>query len=399
VKRAVRLAAAVIAAALPAHAYAHSRSVSYSSWEIDGRSARVVVRVALLELTRLPFADPRSLPLAAPLADYFSSRLSLRAGAARCSVVERPRALAAEPGDLVLEWRCACPGDGILSIESALFHEVAPSHLHFARARRGGALAERVLTARDSAWSLGDPAAPARASSLGAYLQLGVEHIFTGYDHLAFLLALLLVAARLGEVATIVTGFTIAHSATLALAALGWVRPDAAAIEALIGLSIALVAAENAWLAAGGARAVPLVVTGALAAAAALAWLGVGAVPGATLAGLALFAACHFALLARVERPVRLRIAVAFLFGLVHGFGFAGVLAGIELPAGRVAAALLGFNAGVEVGQLAVLALLWPVLRTAARWRGGTVHRWALEAGSAAVFALGLFWFVTRAYG
>ena len=85
-------------------------------------------------------------------------------------------------------------------------------------------------------------------TSLGEYIALGIEHILTGYDHLAFLLALLLIGSSLGEVAKVVTGFTVAHSITLGLTILGYVRPEARSVEALIGLSIALVAAENVWL-------------------------------------------------------------------------------------------------------------------------------------------------------
>jgi hypothetical protein len=281
--------------------------------------------------------------------------------------------------------------------------DVAPSHLHFARVAGDGlAVRERVLTEAEPAWVLESArgAAPAAAgTTLFGYIGLGILHITTGWDHLAFLLALLLLARRLREVAVLVTAFTAAHSVTLALAVLGLVRPNGAAIEALIGYSIALVAAENAWLLAGGGLAVPVGVAIATALVAVVAGFGVGAVGPLVLVGLALFAGCHFALLARVSRPARLRAAVAFVFGLVHGFGFAGVLAEMELPTARLAPALFGFNVGVEIGQLAAVALAWPALIWISR---ASPQRWAprvVEGGSAAVCGLGLFWFVTRAFG
>src|SRR5262249_30719114 len=153
--------------------------------------------------------------------------------------------------------------------------------------------------------------------------------------HLAFLLALLLVEASLWEVAKVVTGFTVGHSITLALAILGVLRPETSAIEALIGLSIALVAGENLWLLAGRPGGVPWAIGGVLLALAAGAAIGVGGVPALTLAGLALFTLCYFHLLERVSYPARLRWAVAFLFGLIHGFGFAGVLIEAHLPPAR----------------------------------------------------------------
>jgi hypothetical protein len=121
-------------------------------------------------------------------------------------------------------------------------------------------------------------------------------------------------------------------------------------------------------------------------------------VPAVTGFGLALFAACYFALLARAERPARMRFAIAFCFGLVHGFGFAGVLSEAALAPERVVPALLGFNLGVEIGQLAIVAVLWPVLAALARLRDGRWHRALLEVGSGVVCALGTYWWIARGF-
>src|SRR5207253_2671904 len=122
-------------------------------------------------------------------------------------------------------WRVRCPRDsGALRIHSDLLLDVVPSHLHFARVGTSGAVAERVLSDGERDWPL--PASPAAdGAGLGDYVRLGMAHILTGYDHLVFLFALLLVCGSLGEAARVVTGFTVGHSATLALAALGWVTP------------------------------------------------------------------------------------------------------------------------------------------------------------------------------
>jgi len=195
-------------------------------------------------------------------------------------------------------------------------------------------------------------------------------------------------------VARVVTGFTAAHSITLAVATLGWVQPARAPVEAMIGLSIALVATENVWLVGRRGRVLPLAVVGGLAVLTVGAAAGHGRVPALTLAGLALFSACYFGLLGRLSRPDRLRWGVAFLFGLVHGFGFAAVLVDAHLDPGGMALALLGFNAGVEIGQLGVVLCAWPLLRLATTRRPLLV-----ELGSAAVAGFGVFWFVSRAFG
>ena len=176
---------------------------------------------------------------------------------------------------------------------------------------------------------------------------------------------------------------------------------DGALVEALIGFSIALVAAENLAVRGGVHRTLA---RGAAAGLAVLAGLGVagwprGGPPATTLFGLALFSACYLGLVAAPGASRRFRPAITLLFGLVHGFGFASVLAEIGLPEGRLLAGLFGFNLGVEIGQLtvvlAITALGWLAQRLFAERQRGI----AADGLSSALCALGLFWFLTRAYG
>ena len=178
-----------------------------------------------------------------------------------------------------------------------------------------------------------DPEAP----PLGEYFALGVQHIVLGLDHLLFLLGLIVTAARPRDVLWAVTAFTLAHSTTLALAALGFVAGDPAWIEPLIALSIAYVGLEIA--------------------------------------------------LSR-NRPARAR--AAFGFGLLHGLGFASALAEVGLPVQRAETvlALLLFNGGVEAGQLAVLAAVLPLLLRLRRIE--PVRRFGMPALGAALVATGL---------
>lgn len=406
-KRAIRRLIAVCAllcAFAPAAANAHGRSLSYSSWKLTGDGALVRVRIPRLELTRLaidPVLDPSTQQT---LSGLLADRIHLSSRGQPCTASVDPAPVAAPEGWVVYEWPLKCPDAGAPTITSTLLLDVAPSHLHFVRVELpDGSVREAVLSEAQTSWSLGELDAAANTgeasgTGVGGYVMLGIEHIATGYDHIAFVLALLLLAASLREVAGLVTGFTVGHSLTLALAVLGVVRPEPAAIEALIGFSIALVAAENSWLLGGRPRAVPWVVVIGLAALAGLALAGHGAVAASTLLGLALFSWCHFGLLDRVSRPARVRAAVAFAFGLIHGFGFAGVLAEMDLPTHSLVAALFGFNIGVEAGQLVVVAMIWPLLRALARTRDGIWHDRVAEIGSAAICGLGLFWFLTRTF-
>ena len=385
----VPLVFAALLVAAPAGA--HQRSLSVSTWRIDGREARVSLRVSELDLTRIP----PPLEGEKAIGRWLVSRLELVAAAASCAVTSPPVASRPEPGWVLFRWRVGCPPEGALRLRSRLFAETSARHLHFARVERDGRTAERVLSGGESDWPFETGGDGESGTGFAGYVVLGVEHILGGADHLAFLLALLLFASSLGVLARVVTGFTIGHSLTLGLAATGVVAPAIEPIEALIGLSIALVAVENLWLLGSRPAAVPAAVAALLAGLAAAALGGRGGVPPMTLAGFALFVPCYFALLGRSGRPGTVRGAVAVLFGLLHGFGFASVLVEAGLPPGRLVQALLGFNLGVEAGQLAVVALLWVALRRAnAAWRVRLA-----EIGSASVLAAGTFWFTVRAFG
>jgi len=361
------------------------------------------VRISRLELTRLGLDVGRGPEHEEAVARYLVDHLWLEAGALLCTA-HNLRPVTADEGWVAIRWDLACPPSGPRQIATDLLLAVAPSHLHFARLRQPDVgIRERVLSEALPRWAVdatGDSAAGSEAapSSFSAYLALGVEHILTGWDHLAFVIALLLLAGSLREVAGLVTGFTIAHSVTLAVAVLGYARPEPAAVEAVIGFSVALVALENGWLLAGRPRSIPIATALALAIVAVGSLFGGASLSPLVILGLALFSLCHFGLIAHSNHASRIRAALAFAFGLVHGFGFAGILAELALPTARLVPALVGFNVGVELGQLGVVALVWPLLRIAMRGEG-RAHRLAAELGTAAVCGVGIFWFVARTFG
>ncbi len=398
-------------------ASAHGRSTSSSSWTIRLQpvpEARIVLRVAWNDLQRsipalegVPITQLGVRPdLAAATESYLTERLRLYAGDRPCALKGGVGTLPSfDPNHIARVWRVRCARPGPLGVRIALLFDESPAHLHLARLQLPGEKTiERIFVSEVRNLSLSGAASDisAGSSSIGEFLWLGVEHIATGFDHMAFLLALLLVSATVREVVTMVTGFTLAHSITLALAVLGVVTPRPAAVEALIGLSIVVVAVENFALTAGPATRSGLSICLALAmlAAACAALFDLLVVPVSALAGVGIFSLSYLALVRRSQRPAQLRWFVAFVFGLIHGLGFAGVLAQTEFPAGRVAASLLGFNLGVELGQLALVVALWPILRAATRRarEKGTASGW-VQVMSTPILSAGIFWFLTRAIG
>lgn len=187
-------------------------------------------------------------------------------------------------------------------------------------------------------------------STAGLYVTIGVGHILPdGTDHILFVLAIFLASVRLSALVWQISAFTIAHTATLALAASGVITPSSNVVEPLIAFTIAFVAIENLIF----------------------------------------------------KDMTKWRPVVVFGFGLIHGLGFAGFFGELGLPPGQFWSALIGFNVGVEIGQLSVIAMAALVgigLRRALRDPAGTARyrRYIVRPGSALIGLTGLWWGVTR---
>lgn len=182
----------------------------------------------------------------------------------------------------------------------------------------------------------------------GMYLKLGVEHILLGFDHLLFVLALLIIARGTWLLVKTITAFTIAHSITLALATLGFVHVPAKPVEAVIALSIVFVAVEIVYSYRG-----------------------------------------------RQSLAQRVPWIVAFAFGLLHGLGFAGALSEVGLPSGHIPVALLFFNVGVEIGQLLFVGAVFALVAICRSYKT-MLPSWAKLAPPYAIGSAAMFWLFQR---
>ena len=165
----------------------------------------------------------------------------------------------------------------------------------------------------------------------------------------------------------------------------------------MIAFSVALVAVERGWLDCGRHVLAPAAVFAGLLVLGVASLTGVSTLPALTISGLIVFTACYFALIARHEGRW-LRVCLTFAFGLVHGFGFAGILMEMTLPADRLVPALVGFNLGVELGQIGVVVLLLPTLATLRRLVSAQHARLGTQLAAAGLCGLGVFWLVERAF-
>jgi HupE / UreJ protein len=366
-----RLLIGLLALLAAAAALAHKPSDSYLSINVEGGRVSGRWDIALRDLDvaigldadgdgRITWGEVRSRH--ADIAAYAAARLQVQADGGACTLQIGTQQVDehTDGAYTVLPLALACPRPPqTLSLAYTLFADLDPQHRGLLNLNVGGATRTAILGPQAPRQSFELAVAASGWQQLLDYGREGVWHIWIGFDHILFLLSLLLPAVglwagrqwqpveRFGlafwDVLRIVTAFTVAHSITLSLAALGLVSLPSRLVESCIAASVVLAALNNI-------------------------------------------------------RPVfhQRRWMVAFAFGLIHGFGFASVLADLGLPQGALALALLGFNLGVEVGQLAIVAAFLPtayLLRRSAFYR-----RVVLLGGSLLIAALAAAWFVERAF-
>jgi hydrogenase/urease accessory protein HupE len=234
---------------------------------------------------------------------------------------------------------------GTISVSAALF-PYDPNHQTFLNIYEGDTLTSQAIL--DQGRAQVEYFAGTRQGTFAVirkFVPAGIHHILIGPDHLLFLVGLLLLGGTIRQLAVVVTAFTLAHSLTLSLAALSLVSPPARIIEPAIALSIVYVGADN--------------------------------------------------LLVRNGRDVRAWIA--FVFGFIHGFGFANVLRELDLPRRALGWSLFSFNAGVEIGQLLVVVFVASAF-AALRSRSAAAGQRLAFGGSLVVIAAGAFWFIQRVF-
>jgi hypothetical protein len=366
-KRLLLLLAVVL---FPAHALAHKASDAYLTIERSGATLAGRLDVALRDLDNAIGLDDNGdgditwgeVRLSADaIAAYVLPRLAVSSGGTQCALAASDLRIDTHTDGAyaVLTLAGACPGRApTLSLDYRLFEGIDPQHrglLNFVDEGRSHSV---VFTA-DAPRRIvgGDNARP--LAQFATYVHEGVFHIWTGFDHVLFLLSLLLPAVLVRrdgrwaaadslrvatqDVVKVVTAFTLAHSITLTLAACSIVELPSRWVESAIALSVVLAALNNLY---------PIVASG--------------------------------------------RWIAAFGFGLLHGFGFAGALHDLGLPAGSLALSLAGFNLGVEAGQLAIVLVFLPLaFLSRSTW---AYRRLVFGGGSLVTAAIASVWLVERAF-
>jgi hypothetical protein len=385
------------AAAPPVNA--HNRSQSFSQWTISDSVISTVFTTKAREVTRLQTSSSERLDTL--LSDHISATVMVFQNDIECPVISPAISVPAKSGFISAALGFDCPSiSDPISIRVNSFFTNASSHVHYARVGVNGQppleylftdshRQRSVIKKSDSVSSLYD--------TIIQYAALGIEHIFGGLDHIAFLVALLLLITGLKQVVWLISGFTLGPSITLSAAVMGWVVPDLPAIEALIGYTIAIVAAENIGIITGKTRKIGLLAMLGLILIAVLNFsLSIG-LSLLSMFGLALFTYAYLGTDNRA-RTLSSRPWLAIAFGLIHGFGFASAMIEIGLPSDQIWPALLGFNVGIEIGQLAIVFGLWLLVLVVRKNISWLRIRLVVDLLSASLCGLGIYWFISRSY-
>ena len=371
-KRCLLIVVALGGAWLISVAHAHKPSDSYLTLSVEGNTIDGQWDIALRDLDfalgldrnqdgAITWGEVKAKH--AEISAYALSSLTLGPAHAPCLAVVREQLIDnhSDGAYTVLRFSATCAAaPKVLEVGYRLFFDIDPQHRGLLNLSAGGASRAAILSV-DAPVQQFALAALSRREQFADYLKEGVLHIWTGFDHILFLLSLLLPAvlvrstdsgeawsaapsfkAAFWDVFKVVTAFTVAHSITLSLAALGVISLPSRLVESAIAASVVLAALNNVR---------PVVYAG--------------------------------------------RWIIAFCFGLIHGFGFASVLSDLGLPQGSLLLALVAFNLGVELGQLAIVAVFLPV---AYALRDTRLYRRAiLVGGSLVVAAIATLWLIERA--
>lgn len=333
--------------------YAHELGASKGEYAVTEEGVVMHLNLTPREATMASGGSPEAAPTEEQ-ATKIASMVKLVRGDATCAVDSAK--VSVVENDWVFELRyphCGEAGNYVVDLET-LIKALRIGHTHAAfvtdeagkrddTLHAGRPKLELAAPAMANAPAAPAPVARTRAEVGFEYFKQGIIHILIGYDHLLFLFGLVLIGGRLKHLLAMVTSFTIAHSITLALAVTGVWEPSGDVIEPLIALSVAYVGVENF-----------------------------------------------------IVKDAEKRWRITALFGLIHGFGFAGALGDLGVPADHFIVALGTFNLGVEVGQLMVMAVVLPLIYFAAKQTWWKTH--GVRVLSVGVCAMGVFWFVTRVF-
>ena len=355
---------------------AHYFSESFSKWNVVDNKVEANFSLLTLESTRIfQVENYQKIMFEENLSEtdvfkiYLSQHLKVTSEGENCSLVDEIKELNSQEGSLNLSLNFECPSNKEIKIINNALFNLVQSHIHIARIYIDNNLyTEKALFFNDQSIDLNEEKENnSFSNSFYKFFSLGLDHILSGYDHLLFILGLLLLVTNLKRLLLVITGFTIGHSLTLSLSVINIVQVKSSLVEALIGYTIMFVGLEYLYKENNDHRVSMIFITTL-----SLLLLIFGNLinpnfPYFLILGILLFSLGYFYLLKNLNSENNLLSIITIIFGLIHGFGFGGFLLGSKISSENIFSGLLGFNLGVEVGQIIfvlIILLIYKLLMT-----------------------------------
>ena len=388
--------------------YAHYFSESYSNWIILGNKVSVTFTILKLEATRVLQIDrfqeigqEKQLSEGEVFLEYFKPRISVLESSKECPLDKVPSLINGKDEYHTIELSYLCDSSNSIKIINNVLFDIAQSHVHLSRISINDQILEKALFYNDQTIFINDLKTKKEKSftdSLTSFISTGMNHILTGFDHLIFLMGLIILVNSFKHLLIVITGFTLGHSITLALVALNIVVPNTLMIEALIGFTILFISAE--YMIKDEKNFIPIITI-------LLSILTFTAVSSLFLQisitlisfiALILITIGYFGILKNLKNKGSFRIIITSLFGVIHGFGFGTFLFNSEFDETNVISALFGFNLGVEIGQIIFLMVFILLNLSLAKLLKSKNHQHLMQTLMIIVSSLGFYWFIQRLY-
>ena len=384
---------------------AHYFSESFSKWNVVDNKVEANFSLLTLESTRIfQVENYQKIMFEENLSEtdvfkiYLSQHLKVTSEGKSCSLVDEIKELNSQEGSLNLSLNFECPSNKEIKIINNALFNLVQSHIHIARIYIDNNLyTEKALFFNDQSIDLNEEKENnSFSNSFYKFFSLGLDHILSGYDHLLFILGLLLLVTNLKRLLLVITGFTIGHSLTLSLSVINIIQVKSSLVEALIGYTIMFVGLEYLYKENNDHRVSMIFITTL-----SLLLLIFGNLinpnfPYFLILGILLFSLGYFYLLKNLNSENNLLSIITIIFGLIHGFGFGGFLLGSKISSENIFSGLLGFNLGVEVGQIIFVLLILLIYKLLMTLKITKIIEVMKNLSFFAVIFFGFFFFIQR---
>ena len=384
---------------------AHYFSESFSKWNVVDNKVEANFSLLTLESTRIfQVENYQKIMFEENLSEtdvfkiYLSQHLKVTSEGKNCSLIDEIIELNSQEGSLNLLLNFECPSNKEIKIINNALFNLVQSHIHIARIYiENNLYTEKALFFNDQSIDLNEEKENnSFSNSFYKFFSLGLDHILSGYDHLLFILGLLLLVTNLKRLLLVITGFTIGHSLTLSLSVINIIQVKSSLVEALIGYTIMFVGLEYLYKENNDHRVSMIFITTL-----SLLLLIFGNLinpnfPYFLILGILLFSLGYFYLLKNLNSENNLLSIITIIFGLIHGFGFGGFLLGSKISSENIFSGLLGFNLGVEVGQIIFVLLILLIYKLLMTLKITKIIEVMKNLSFFAVVFFGFFFFIQR---